>query len=229
MTTEAQQIVEQAKRILASEHDIEKDLTLERFQSMGRGLNAQLKAGVGTIKGELTILEGGEMKQIYKHKRQYEVEINVPMAENPGFDLVPDPMDSRHKQKVHWADVPIVERAARVLVNAILEKQPVYDKLLAEHDAKKAAEKKETPAEAKSAPAVEPADEKEALIAQAQALGIDAKRTWGVPKLAAAIAEARESALPKDSHDPAASDDDFLGGPVEGVEEAPDVEETEAA
>lgn len=226
MTTEAQQIVAQAKRTLASEHDIEKDLTLEQFQSKGHGLEAKMKVGVGTIKAELTILENGEMKQLHKHHRQYEVEIDVPMAQNPGFDLVPDPFNQNQKQRVHWADIPLVDRAAPVLVRAILDMELVYARKLAEHEAKKAAEKAEAEKPSAAPKTEQPSapDEKEALIARAQALGVDAKRTWGVPKLKTAIAEA-ESA----SASGQVSDDDFLGGPVDGVEEAADVEETEAA
>lgn len=53
-------------------------------------------------------------------------------------------------------------------------------------------------AEPEAAPAAdepaEPADQETALIAEAKALGIKATRNWGVPKLKAAIAEAKGKA-----------------------------------
>ena len=189
MTTEAKQIIAQTKQYLEKEHGVEKDLTLERFESAGRGLRAKMLVGIGELKGVTEINDAGLMQRIYKHMKQFEVEIDVPMIENPGFDLVPDPFDSRHKNKVPWADLPLVDKAAVVLAEAIVAKQAEYDALLAEKQAKDAA--KSADEDDKPKPERKKPDPKPGAKRQAS------KKTTEPESVAAP------------------SDDEFLGGPME--------------
>lgn len=184
MSAEAIEIMNSAQGLLNDglREEDRKTLKLESFQSFGDQRDGLMKVSVGKQQVKLKISDlDKSLQEVSSFVRQFDVQINTPMDE--GYDLVPSVKNPQEMVRKTRASKPIAAQTVPMLVNAIREGEKKYLKMLADYEAEKAAKEKE-PASPKADPG------KEVLIARAKELGIDAKGTWGVPKLTAAIAEA---------------------------------------